>query len=215
MKKVTKRKKGNIESLLESLLSETQPVDRPQAISDFEPVDNKQFSLDQAIDRYLVQYERESIPTSEVYESVDRLTSYLFEQDDAPAGDDPGADLGGGLDFGGDDSGGDLSPDAGDEKPAEDGEKPVMNTPQINLQDFARSVARLVNNINSLMDLQTLILNRSEKYIQSNYDEKTAREFMTILSDSYDLRPVASENLSMNPSEFPEPHTGVTGPVGG
>lgn len=217
MKKV-KSNKNNVEALLENLLKETQPEVRPTSMADFAPVDTKQFSIDQAIDRYFVQYEREAIPTSEVYEqvNVDKLTKYLLEQEDPE-----GADLGGDLDLGADDAGGGAGLDLGGDEtstpeadPA-DNEQPVVNTPQINLQDFARSVARLVGNINSLIDLRTLVINRAEKYIQSNYNDKTSKELMAILSDSYDLRPVEGEILSMNPSKFPEPKTGVTGPVGG
>jgi hypothetical protein len=216
MKKI-KSNKNNVESLLENLLNETQPEVRPTSMADFAPVDTKQFSIDQAIDRYFVQYEREAIPTSEVYEqvNVDKLTKYLLEQEDPEA-----ADLGGDLDLGADDAGagldlgGDAEPSAPEAEPA-DGEQPVVNTPQINLQDFARSVARLVGNIDSLIDLRTLVINRAEKYIQSNYNDKTSKELMAILSDSYDLRPVEGEILSMNPSKFPEPKTGVTGPMGG
>jgi hypothetical protein len=216
MKKV-KSNKNNVESLLENLLNETQPEVRPTSMADFAPVEDKQFSIDQAIDHYFVQYEREAIPTSEVYEqvNVDKLTKYLFEQEDPEA-----ADLGGDLDLGADDAGGGMDLGADTETPAAEpdateNEEPVVNTPQINLQDFARSVARLVGNVNSLIDVRTLILNRAEKYIQSNYNDKTSKELMAILSDSYDLRPVENENTSMNPSKFPEPKTGVTGPMGG
>jgi len=90
-----------------------------------------------------------------------------------------------------------------------------MNTPKINLQDFVRSVARLVNNIGSLIDLNTIILNRAEKYIQSNYDERTAKEMLDVLDTTYDLRPVSTEENAETRSEYPDPTAAVTGPVGG
>jgi len=234
---MTKMKKNNLESLLESLLlKEYQPQERPEAMQDFQGVEEKQFSLDQAIDRYFVQYEREAIPTSEVFESakVDSLVDFLLEQDeeDPPEDDPDNADAGGDLDLGGDlapapggggdaaDGGlGDLGgggeePAAGD---AEGGgaEQPVVNTPKINLQDFTRSIARLINNLPSLIDLNTLVLNRAEKYIQSNYDERTAKEMMEVLSTSYDLKPTEDEVSSQDTPQYPEPHTGITGPIGG
>ena len=75
------------------------------------PADN---SLDMKVDRYLVRYEREAIPTQSVYEGVQferdrmrKLAGLLMEQEDPPAdeeapedapADDAGADAGG-LDF--------------------------------------------------------------------------------------------------------------------
>jgi len=207
----------NIEGLLETLLKETQPIVRPTSMADFADVADKPFSLDQAIDRYLVQYERESIPTSEVFESaqVNKLVTFLFEQgelddgeEDVPDLDLDADDASADLDLGGDD-------ESDDTKDAEEDIPPVMNTPKINLQDFVRSVARLINNVGSLIDLNTIILNRAEKYIQSNYDERTAKEMLDVLDTTYDLRPVSTEENAETRSEYPDPTAAVTGPVGG
>lgn len=234
------KKNDNLKTLLEHLLSEAQPVDRPKSMADFAPAVEKPISLDQAIDRYLVQYERESIPTSEVFESsnIKSLMGFLFEQDlEEPADDeeaDPAADPaagedapldvggadaggldlggGGGLDLGGDAAGGDA---AGAGAGGEEKQEPVVNTPQINLQDFTRSVARLVNNAQALINFQTLILNRAEAYIKNNYDERTAKEMMSILDNQWDLRPETVETTANPDTEYPQPHTAVTGPMGG
>jgi len=222
----------NLKRLLEQLLNEAEPVERPKSMADFAPTEDKPVSLDQAIDRYFVQYERESIPTSEMFESnVSKLIGYLFEQDiEEPEGEDVGAGDEGGLDIdapagdlglgadadpaGGEDLGfgDDATPPAGE---GDDAEQPVVNTPQINLQDFTRSVARLVNNAQSLIDFRTLILNRAEAYIRSNYNERTANEMMSILDNQWDLRPESVETSSTPSSEYPQPRTAVTGPMGG
>lgn len=226
------KQKQNLENLLEELLNEADPIVRPTSMADFQAVPEAPVSLDQMIDRYLVQYEREAIPTSEMYESakLDKLTGFLLEQDeeepDPAADDEAGAelDLGGLEDPAG---GGDAADDptagldldmAGEDAPdaaAEDEAPPVVQTPKINLQDFTRSVARLVNNLQSLIDLKTIVLNRAERYIQNNYDERTAKEMMEILDTSYDLRPEDLTNHQIEDTEYPQPRTGVTGPVGG
>lgn len=224
------KKSNNLKTLLEHLLNEAQPVDRPKSMADFAPTVEKPISLDQAVDRYLVQYEREAIPTSEVFESsnIKNLMGFLFEQDledlakgegtkpitEPAAGEEAllgGFGLGGGdgLDFGGDATVGTADTD-GEEK-----QEPVVNTPQINLQDFTRSVARLVNNAQALIDFQTLILNRAEAYIKNNYDERTAKEMMSILDDQWDLRPATVQTTATPDTEYPQPHTAVTGPMGG
>lgn len=216
-------KRKNTMHSLKKALKEAETPTRPESMSDFQTPVEKSYSVDQAIDKYFVQYERESIPTSEIYESVkvDGLLAFLLEQVDAadPPEDDE-LDLGGDTDEGGLDlGGGDLDLDTPtDEAPDDDVEEPpeaVVSTPKINLQDFARSLARLVNNVHSLMDLNTLVLNRAEKYIQSNYDENTARELLGILDTTYDLRPTTEAEQLETANKYPTPHTAVTGPVGG
>lgn len=237
-------KTSKLDLFLEQLLSEAEPVDRPESMADFAPTDDEPVSLDQAVDRYFVQYERESIPTSEVFESnVSNLVNYLFEQEAEEPEEDPEADAGGDLDLGGGEAGGDLDLGGlgadpaggaadgdlggdigglgGDEAGGAEGgeedaeQQPVVNTPQINLQDFTRSVARLVNNATSLIDFRTLILNRAEAYIKNNYNERTAKEMMDILDKQWDLRPETLENTANQTPEHPQPHTAVTGPLGG
>lgn len=222
-----KKEFTKLEELLEHLLSEADPIQRPTSMADFVPEEQKVSSLDQAIDKYFVQYEREAIPTSEMYESdnLSSLTNFLFEQEDT--GDEPDLDLGGGdapaddaaaAPAGGGDAAGldlDLGAAGGAPADAEAQPKAAVQTPKINLQDFARSVARLVNNMQSLIDLKSIILNRAEKYVKNNYDQTTAKELMDILDQSYDLRAVDQNDLSQEPQDFPQPRTAVTGPAGG
>jgi hypothetical protein len=201
---------------------ENFPVQYPEKMADSAPVAYIPVSLDQIVDRYLIRYEKESIPTANDMSvaqapttptfaenkksNLDKLTSFLFEQtppppppeeeeEDPPADDaaaDPAADPAADLDLGG---------DAGPAAPAGDaggGSDPVVNTPTIDLNDFARSTARLINNFDALLNPQTVILNRAKAYIMSNYDERTAKEFMQILDVNYGLRPVSTE--------YPEQH---------
>lgn len=184
----------------------------PETSQDFAPVETKNISLDQLVDKYLVRYERESIPENKDEEPFFENLSHLLENilkeqeededlaDDEPAdeGDDGGLDLGGGdedagggLDLGGDDGG-----DAGGEDAEAD---PIMNTPQINLNDFARSIARLISNYDALLDFKSVILNRTKEYIKNNYDSKTATELMAVLADNYNLKPVETHNTATPP----------------
>jgi hypothetical protein len=200
---------------LKRLLNEADPVKRPVSMTDFVPQEKKDFSLDQAIDKYFIQYERESIPTSGMYEinNLENLTKFLFEQEldfdlsleDTPAPDAPAEDPG--MDLGGAESA--TTP------PEQGAAPPVIMTPKINLQDFARNVARLVNNVNSLIDIKSIILNRAEKYIRNNYDDMTAKEMVDMLDRNYNLKAVNQANASAEQGKYPQPRTGVTGPSGG
>jgi len=203
-----KVKKGILGTLLEqeSVIppSQTDPVEPP-----------KDASLDQKVDKYLISYEKDSVPTSdsyqipgqpttgqtlvqpkerppipteltpkqEIYENKKNglLVSLLFEAEgDAPdlgGGADAGGlggDTGGGLDLG--DAGGDA-PQLGGDQP----EAPVINTPKINLTNYAQGVARLINNYEALLNPKVTILNRAIEYVKVNYDEPTAKQFEELM----------------------------------
>ena len=189
--KKTKITKNNLDSLLENVLLEDNPVPPPTNMQSFAQSETpKNASLDQAVDRYIVRYEKESIPTSETYENElfenkvlnfkDILKEAFLKEADAPI-DVPSGD-----------------PHAGaqDKK-----EMPVMATPQINLQDFARNIARLVNNFEELLNPKDIILNRISEYVKVNYDEKTSKELMDMLDSNYSLRTVDKDE--QNDSKWP------------
>lgn len=217
------------------LKEQTVQSQYPQQMADFAPVPQKNVSLDQVIDKYIVRYERESIPqtgmpgpaptpaattppetlaaqpapSSLEERQLRSLTSILFEQDapaDEPPDDEPPPDEG---DAGGGDTGG------GGGGPAPEG-PPVVNTPKINLNDFTRSVARLINNYDALLNPRSIILNRVEEYIRSNYDERTAKMFVQIMERNYGLHPTNTEYTGQSGGgEFPTPYSFNAGGEGG
>ena len=224
---MTKTNKSYTDSLLENILAEDVPPVPPESSAEFEPVEQVNMSLDQVVDRYIVRYERDSIPTNEVYESFDKFHASLFllEQDDLEPldddedlGDDDAAggdlDLGGGDDLPADDAGGGLGGEplgGGDAEapvPGETVAPAVAATPQININDFARAMARLVGNFEALLDPKSVIINRAEAYIASNYDQRTADEFRQVLEVNYGFSPADNTNTaSPTESEFPTPYT--------
>ncbi len=157
-------------------------------------------SLDAKVDRFLIQYEKESAPAVEPNsppvvktEGVKGLKSFkqfLFEAegDDPPGGDPFG---GGGPDSGssndgpdlGDLGGGDDSgPDSGEGQPQE-----LVPVPQININTLAPKLARLVNNYQVLLDPKNTILRRIHAFILKNYDANVANELMYLLSKNFQL----------------------------
>jgi hypothetical protein len=218
---------SNLKNFLDDLLKEDNPAPPPENTQEVAPVEPpKDVSLDQVVDRYLIRYEKESIPTVDDYEdelygesSSELDTSVVLkdalneaEEDELDLGGDeeadpaPEEDLGGeedaGLDLGGDEP----APEAGDESTSDVEAAPAVTaTPQINLQDFARSVARLVNNYEELLNPRDTILNRVEAYIQSNYDDRTAEELMELLDTNYSLRNQDEEEE--NQEEYPTPYS--------
>lgn len=197
--------------------------DYPQQMADFAPVPQKNVSLDQVVDRYIVRYEKESMPQTAapgpgpdainapspetLEERQLRSLKRLFEQDLPP--------LPGGDDAGGDDAGGDGGDAGGGSGKAPEG-PPVINTPKINLNDFSRSMARLINNYDALLNPRSIILNRAEAYIKNNYDERTAKMFMQIMERNYGLHPTNTEYTGQSGGgEFPTPYSFNAGGEGG
>jgi hypothetical protein len=211
-------------------LREQNLPDPPKQMADFQAPPQKPISLDQVVDRYIVRYERESIPLegrpngpgiaplpgsqpaggsqASLEESRVKLSDIfrftLSEQASPdPAEDDDSAGFGGGggeegppmgdEGMGDEGTGGfDDSAEGGGEPPPEE-TTPVVNTPQINLNEFARSIARLVNNYDALLNPRTIILNRVEAYLKSNYNEVTAKYFMQIMERNYGLNVTSIE----------------------
>lgn len=185
----------------------------------------KDASVDQKIDSYLLQYEKEAVPLdasdedklgpearqqaaeqpvplAERYRKRSSLYRWLFEQDD-PAGGDTGGDTGG------DDSGG----GGGGETPEPGAEAPVAPVPKINIRKFAEGIARLVNNYQTLIDPKTIILNRAMYYIAKNYSPRLAKELMSILERDFDLTPKTQSEVQ---AEYPPaPRAGNSGPDNG
>ena len=181
----------------------------------------REASVDEKIDKYLLQYEKESVPLNNkeapeinsLAEKRERRKSkdlyrFLFEQE-ATAADpaaeppaDPAADAGGG----GDDSGG-----GEDVKPGEEAE--VAPVPKINIRKFAEGVARLANNYETLVDPKTIILNRAMYYVSKNYSPRLAKELMSILQRDFDLTP---KSISQREAEYPTaPRQAGSGPDNG
>jgi hypothetical protein len=209
-----KTKRNKLGVLLESLLDEDNPAPLPQNMADTAPPEStKDVSLDAVLDRYIIRYEKESIPTSETYEdelygeptheSIIREALYEAPEDEEPVPEEeePPPEEGGDLNLGEEDPAAAPAADPAQPGAAPAGPPPVMTTPQINLQDFARSLARLVNNYDALLNPRNIILHRIQKYVESNYDVRTAKELMEMLETNYSLAPD-----DKNEQEWPTPY---------
>lgn len=173
-------------------------------------------SLDQKVDRLLMQYEKQAgpnptavgpttsdkqMPNLPENKRIKQLARFLFE---APgdidlgggqnpalggAGGGPG-DLGGNDLGGGPDLGGGGDLDFGGDGPTDEEnqvKREETKIPQINLQVFAQNLAQLVQNYDRLLDPKTVILNRAETYIRQNYSDNIAKELLLTLELNYGI----------------------------
>lgn len=174
-------------------------------------------SLDQKIDRLLMQYEKQAspipmgttatndasgiggkqMPNLPENKRIKNLAKFLFEAPgddlDSPslggAGGGPG-DLGGNDLGGAPDLGGGGDLDFGGDGPTDEEnqvKREETNIPQINLQVFAQNLAQLLQNYDKLLDPKTVILNRAETYIRQNYSDNIAKELLLSLELNYGI----------------------------
>jgi hypothetical protein len=57
----------------------------------------------------------------------------------------------------------------------------------IDLKHFASETARLIKNYQNLIDWETVILNKAQKFIDNHYGPDTAKTLMSILEDEYQI----------------------------
>lgn len=194
------KKTSSITKFIDLLLKEDNFIPEPQSSFEVRPVEQqKDISLDQVIDRYIIQYEKESIPTIDSYEN-EMFENYKFnfdsiilealneaDNDEENQNDEENTDS---ANSGSDDTFDSVTDFGGSstKKNDDSNKQAIINTPQINLQEFGKNIARLVNNFDTLLNPRDTILNRVENYIKINYDERTAKELMELLSSNYSLR---------------------------
>jgi hypothetical protein len=57
----------------------------------------------------------------------------------------------------------------------------------IDLHHFANNLSRLVKNYDTLMDMESIILNKAYAYVQNNYGADTVKALKDVLSDDFDI----------------------------
>jgi hypothetical protein len=158
--------------------------------------------------------------------SASTMAAFLFEQQPDPAADPAaGADAGGagggsdplgGAGGGGGDPFADLG---GDDSSSSDGDSgdvsggETVPVPKINVRKFAEGVARLAINYDTLLDPQSVVLNRAMYYISKNYSPRLAKELVSILEQDFKLS--AKTNVKGRENAYAMPFSGGAGPESG
>lgn len=70
-------------------------------------------------------------------------------------------------------------------------EDPVdPNRPKIDIDEFTTKVARFIANFDSLLDVKTVIINRTKKFLDETYgDEELGFKFDELLKRDHDIQP--------------------------
>jgi hypothetical protein len=152
---------------------------------------NADDSVDDQIDSFLIKFENESLISKEdqVMESLRNLSlNILMEQ---PGPEEEAEDTEGeavAVDAEEEVATGDLEIDepVGSErqKSEEPGELPRL---PLDIDSFSQRVARLVKNGPTLLDLETVIVNRALNYLKEHYNEQHAKAMLEILDEQFDF----------------------------
>lgn len=72
----------------------------------------------------------------------------------------------------------------------------------IDLKHFANNLARLVKNYDTLMDMESIILNKAYSYIQNNYGDDTVKALKDTLEQDFDIE-VERDEIEKDEPEVP------------
>ncbi len=160
----------------ESLIREAEGDAAPQEESD---------SLDSQVDRYLAQYEGEA-KTAKT-EGLDfRMMTRRF------------------LNEAGEDEEDEEEEPAAAEEPEAPTEPTKMTLEDIDLQSFANSVIRLVDNYDSLLEVRSTLARRAINFVAKAYDPDVVEELKRVLRDEHGLIPGESP-MDTDAEEFVAP----------
>jgi len=121
----------------------------------------KEDSVDLQIDSYFVDYESEAKRLKAEGTDFRRLTrQFLLEAEDDKESKE-------------------------DKKDSADKKK--LSVEDIDLENFAVGVVRLIDNYDSLLEIKLTIAKRATNFLLKNYDALIAKEFKEILSEQFDI----------------------------
>jgi hypothetical protein len=162
--------------------------------------EKKQDSIDDQVDRFLSQFESASNLEKKESRNRGRRSDFLFEAgEDEEAPPEEGGDEE--MDAGGDDMA--ASDDAGGEEVEE--EKIEKIKPGVlDVGQFAENVSRLVENYDSMLEMQNTILRRAINFINKTYDSEVVDELKYVLEEEYNMSPDMS-SIDKEFEKFPAP----------
>lgn len=97
------------------------------------------------------------------------------------------------------------------EKPEE---KKKLEAGDIDIEDFASSVVRLIDNYDSLLEVRNTLARRAINFLSENYTPDVVNQFKLILEDEHDIV-AGKSNAEEDDDEFPAPPADRAGNGGG
>ena len=146
-------------------------------------------SLDDQIDKFLVEYETEAKSAKNEGLDYRMLVRRILTEEDEDEDKEEKSD---------------------EDKPAE----PEKGTADdLDVESYVASVMRLVGNYDSLLEVRNTILRRAKNFLGKNYDKTAVEAFDSYLQDGYGME--IGKSKYEKEDEIQAPKAGAAGPAGG
>lgn len=104
--------------------------------------------------------------------------------------------------------------EAENEKPEGDSKGKKLTSQNINIEDFAENVVRLIDNYDSLLEVRNTIARRAINFLSKNYEPSVVNEFKIVLQDQHDIE-IGKSKSEIEDQKFPAPLAARSGGTGG
>ena len=141
----------------ESLLRDVVRLLREQGEDDKPPQDEGGASLDAQVDKYFIDYEREAKHVQQEGKDLRQVIRRLFEN---------------------------RLNEESEDKGSEQEQKSIDN---IDIENFANSVVRLIENYDNLIEVRSTLFRRAKNYLAKMYDEEVISSFEEIMRDQHGI----------------------------
>jgi len=160
-----------------------------------------QDSLDQQVDDFLISYESDAkVKKNEGFDFRSMTRSFLSTTS---------RNL---LEAEGDEEEEKPADEVGDEEKPE--EKKKLSAEDIDIEEFASSVVRLIDNYDSLLEVRNTLARRAMNFLSDNYSQDVVNQFKIVLEDEHDIT-VGKSKAEEEDNEFPTPVAAGAGSGGG
>lgn len=145
-------------------------------------------SVDGQIDKYLIQYEKDSRSSkNEAKDFRHFVKRFLIE---AEGEEDE------------------------DKKEDKEEKEEKLTAEDIDVQSFVDNVARLVDNYDALLEIRNAILRRSVNFLVKGYEADVSQEFKDSLAERYDMY-IGKTDSEVEDEEYQVPYADRAGPMSG
>jgi hypothetical protein len=155
-----------------------------------------QDSLDQQVDDYLISYESEAkVKKNEGFDFRSMTRNFLSTSSNL-------------LEAEGDEE---ASKEEPTDKPEE---KKKLTAEDLDIEEFAASVVRLIDNYDSLLEVRNTLARRAINFLSENYSQDVVNQFKIVLEDEHDIS-IGKSKADEEDSKFPAPAAARAGGTGG
>lgn len=157
------------------------------------PQEDGEDSLDAQVDKYLSSYESESKSVKkEGFDYGPVARRFLFEEDEEGGGDEE-------VDI--------DTEEGGSEEPKK------LTAEDLDVETFASSVMRLIDNYDTLLEVEHTLLRRASNFLSKNYEPEVVETFKETMRETHGLD--VEKTKSETEDEIETPKAAEAGPAGG